>query len=440
MPPRFDTPLIVENLPTDERCNARLVSPLIYLARDGRRFDVPAGFCTDLASIPQLAQALIGKWERHAPAAVLHDWLYVTQPMPRRDADWLFAEALFAAGVPTWKRAAMWLAVRAGGGRAWRRNRQAIGDPVMPIFTREALERFAPRPRDPRKAAVWEGYVGALVEHGDALCAEFGIDEPLEVQHLMARAKAENNFEILWESGAYTADGILNTFGIGRHSAKVTAAEAHRIADLPVEERTKVLFERVYGVTGNPGKARELGNREPGDGWRYRGFGLLQTTGREDHEKYLAGETTYYAAVRAAFVEWDKKGCNEMARRDDVKAVCKAINGGYNGLEHQRAALAQAKRVWRVLPGSSAPPPPKTMFESTTARAAEFIGAGGSINTATEVSTAMAKIASSGRAFSIDEFVWALVQSPGFWIGVSAILGAAYIWLERRSKLIRFGI
>lgn len=312
----------------------------------------------------------------------------------------------------------------------------------MPIFTREALERFAPRPRDPRRAAVWDGYVGALVEHGDALAAEFGIDEPLEVQHLMARAKAENNFEILWESGAYTADGILKHFGIGRHSAKVTAAEAHRIADLPVEERTKVLFERVYGL-GNPGKARELGNREPGDGWRYRGFGLLQTTGREDHEKYLAGETTYYAAVRAAFVEWDKKGCNEMARRDDVKAVCKAINGGYNGLEHQRAALAQAKRVWRVLPGGDVPAPPANMAASTTGNMAVTLGTGGTAVAATELSGAFSKVAASGQGFSFEAFALALVSSPTFWIGAFGLLtlvGSAYIWLERRRKLVVHGV
>ena len=266
----------------------------------------------------------------------------------------------------------------------------------MPIFTREALERFAPRPRDPRKAEIWDGYVSALVEHGDDLCAEFSIDEALEVQHLMARAKPETNFEILWESGAYTADGILRVFGVGRHSAKITPAEAHRIAELPVAERTKVLFERVYGVTGNPGKARELGNTEPGDGWRYRGFGLLQTTGRGDHEKYLKGETTFYAAVRAAFIEWDKKGCNEMARRDDVKAVCKAINGGYNGLADQREALARAKRVWPVLPGSDRPPP-ATMAQSTTGNTALALGTGGSVTTANEVSMAKAKVAATGR-------------------------------------------
>jgi hypothetical protein len=52
-----------------------------------------------------------------------------------------------------------------------------------------------------------------------------------------------------------SAARISEIFGVGRHSAKVTAAEAKRIAALPVAQRGPVLFNRVYGV-GNPTKMR----------------------------------------------------------------------------------------------------------------------------------------------------------------------------------------
>ena len=303
----------------------------------------------------------------------------------------------------------------------------------MPIFTRDKLAKFAPRPREAAKAQIWDGYADALCEHGDALCAEFGIDEALELQHFMARVGHEcDGFMLIWENMHYRAERIMEVFGEGRHSAGVSSSEARYLAG-----NDQALAERVYGL-GNPRKARELGNREPGDGYRYRGFGPMQTTGRADHEKYLGGDTSYRAALRAAFAEWDKKDCNEPARRDDAKTICKRINGGYNGLDDQRVRLTRAKRVWPVMPTDPVQPP-ETMLASTTGNTAIALGTGGTVSTATEVSTAMAKVAAGG-SFSLSSFLMALASSPTFWVGVFTVAGAAYVWLERRRKLVNHGI
>lgn len=82
---------------------------------------VPAGFETDLASVPRIVRGLIpasGPWQR---AAVLHDYVYATRPAgwTRADADRLFLEAMEAAGVNWPTRHAMWLAVRIGGWKGW---------------------------------------------------------------------------------------------------------------------------------------------------------------------------------------------------------------------------------------------------------------------------------------------------------------------------------
>ena len=272
---------------------------------------------------------------------------------------------------------------------------------------------------------------------GAVLFREHGIDQACELQHFIAQAAHETGgFTILWESGAYSAQQILNIFGVGKHSAKVSVREANDIAALPVGERTEVLFERVYGL-GNPAKARELGNVDEGDGWKYRGFGILQTTGRRDHEKYLAGETTPIAALRAALKEWDAKGCNELAAADDIKRITKKINGGYNGLDDRRDYLVKAKRFIRSLPAEYVPP--SSMATSTTGNTAIALGTGGGVTTATEVSTAMAKVAATGR-FSATAFLMALASSPTFWIGLFTVAGAVYVWLERRRKLILKGV
>lgn len=80
-------------------------------------------------------------------------------------------------------------------------------------------------------------------------------------------------------------------------------------------------------------------------------------------------------------------------------------------------------------------PDPETMWQSTTARASEAVGAGGTVNTAMEVSSAVAKVSAKGAGWSAAEFLVALASSPGFWIGLFSVVAAAYIWLERMRKL-----
>lgn len=221
-------------------------------------------------------------------------------------------------------------------------------------ITRTALAELAPRPTGQTKGTIWDEYVDAIVEHGPELCDEYDIDTRLEWCHFVAQIAHESGgFTILWESGAYSESQIMRIFGVGKHSAKVTQAEAREIAALPVTERTEVLFERVYGLP-NPRKARELGNTEPGDGWRYRGFGLIQVTGKADHQRYLEGDHSPFGALRAAFREWHRKGCNKHATRDDIERVTKLINGGHNGLADRKRYLALAKRIWKHMP--DAPP------------------------------------------------------------------------------------
>ena len=235
------------------------------------------------------------------------------------------------------------------------------------MLTRKDLERFAPRPRDAGRAAIWEGYIGAFIERGEEFCAEFGIDEQLELVHCLAQMAHETGgFTILWESGAYSAQRIMEIFGVGRHSARVTEAEAERIGALHGEDRAKALFERVYGL-GNPSKAKELGNTEPGDGYRYRGCGPNQLTGRRDHERLLHGDYSYPSILRGSFSEFVEKGCLPLAMNDDIKQITRLINGGYNGLASRREWLAKSKKVWPKFPGDTPHKPPeqqKTMVTS----------------------------------------------------------------------------
>lgn len=214
-------------------------------------------------------------------------------------------------------------------------------------ITRAELDRFCPRPKGGTRAETWDGYAHAL-ENAGPMFRVAGVTESLELCHIMAQwAQETGGFTVLWESGAYSAQGIMNTFGKGRHSAAVTWDEANEIAALPNrgDERAFALFERVYGV-GNPHKVAELGNDEPGDGYKYRGFGIQQITGKRDHIAYLGGDYSPMNSIRAALQEWAKKNCRAPALADNCTLVTRKINGGENGLAERKLYLKQAKVIW----------------------------------------------------------------------------------------------
>lgn len=104
----------------------------------GDLITVPAGFVTDLASIPRWGWILLppdGPWVK---AAIVHDFLYATSgtaqwkrrrdgraradPYTRAEADDVFKEALQNRGVDRLRRLILWAAVRLGGGRGWGRD------------------------------------------------------------------------------------------------------------------------------------------------------------------------------------------------------------------------------------------------------------------------------------------------------------------------------
>lgn len=92
---------------------------VIFADLTGKRFIVPQGFITDLASIPFFLRGVFNVNGLSREPAVLHDWLYCVQYTTRAEADALFLEALKGCGVGWATRYGMYLAVRAGGWMYW---------------------------------------------------------------------------------------------------------------------------------------------------------------------------------------------------------------------------------------------------------------------------------------------------------------------------------
>ncbi len=205
--------------------------------------------------------------------------------------------------------------------------------------------------------------INAIAKVAPAVLSEFDIDDPLVVAHLMAQISHENGGgTIIRENMNYSAPRMLEIFGVGHHSAKVTPAEAERIQHKPKE-----IAERVYGL-GNPKKAKELGNTKVGDGYRFRGGGDLQLTGGDSYRRVgdLIGVDLYNKpeqlddpaiSFRCAAAEFVKLNCVKPALDDDVEMVTKRVNGGYNGLAERKVWLRKWKAALAEIPTPAEPPP-----------------------------------------------------------------------------------
>ena len=97
-----------------------LAVPLIYQSDvAGATITVPAGFQTDLASVPRLPLVFLLAGDCAREAAVVHDYLYTSHQVDRVTADAVLREASAVTGVPAWRRWLMWAGVRLGGARHW---------------------------------------------------------------------------------------------------------------------------------------------------------------------------------------------------------------------------------------------------------------------------------------------------------------------------------
>jgi putative chitinase len=199
-------------------------------------------------------------------------------------------------------------------------------------------------------------------DQGDPLPKQCGVGTPLRLAHFLAQVLHETgNLTIEWESGSYSAERLLEIFGVGHHSAAITPAEASQLA-----RRPEAIFERVYGL-GNPSKARELGNINPGDGFKYRGGGILQTTGRANYRRMgqkcgvdfeAQPELVISAehALKPALAEWSENNLNAAADRDDIVTVTRRINGGLIGINERAGLLAKLKPLIQSVEFADASP------------------------------------------------------------------------------------
>lgn len=193
------------------------------------------------------------------------------------------------------------------------------------------------------RAAV-QAITGDADRWTDALnnaCIRWDISSPARVTMFLAQCGHESGgFRSLVEELNYGAAGLRATW-----PTRFSAADA-----LAMERQPERIAERAYG--GRMGNGPE----GSGDGYRYRGRGIIQLTGRENYQR--AGEAIGldfvaepelverpdWAAATAGWF-WATHGCNAFADAGDFLAITKRINGGTNGLADRQAWLAKVQSI-----------------------------------------------------------------------------------------------
>lgn len=214
----------------------------------------------------------------------------------------------------------------------------------MPIaLSLPLLQQLAPNARSSYREAAANAQP-VLDRHGIT-------QNKLRLAHFLA--------QILHESGALT----LQVENMNYSAARLPAVWPKRFKPLgPLDpaafaNNPEKLANEVYGG--------RMGNTRPGDGFRYRGRGLMQLTGRESYREatrivrgfspeapdFEAEPDLVFSAAWAlpiAAAEWEAKGCNPLADQDQITLVTQRINGGQVGIASRREWLLRVRALLKI--------------------------------------------------------------------------------------------
>ena len=165
---------------------------------------------------------------------------------------------------------------------------------------------------------------------------KFGINTSLRMAHFLSQVAHESgNFKFVTENLNYSAQGLKKTFS--KYFKQPGLAEAYA-------RKPELIASRVY--------ANRMGNNGEGsrDGWKFRGRGYLQLTGKDIYERFNEFVeddvvtnpelvATKYPLLSAAWF-FHTNNINKVSDRgatnDTVRRVTRVVNGGYNGLEDRQ--------------------------------------------------------------------------------------------------------
>lgn len=218
------------------------------------------------------------------------------------------------------------------------------------MLTQAILKKVFPKAKTPKK----------LFDAMDELFPKYSVDTPERIAGFLAQCGHESGgFRFVEENLNYSAKALDSVFGKyfknGGRSAKEYARKPEKIANV------------VYGNRmGN-------GDEDSGDGWKFKGRGYIQLTGKSNYTAFAESVDmnlddcieylkTPMGALESALWFWNTNKLNKYCDKHDVKGMTKRVNGGYNGLQDREEKW---EKVLELLGGASAEPVEETPARNT---------------------------------------------------------------------------
>ena len=205
----------------------------------------------------------------------------------------------------------------------------------MTPITQEQLQQLIPRNK---YTSYWLGVINQLFP-------DYEINTPLRQAAWIAQCAHESaEFTVLQENLNYRWQSLRKVFP----KYFPTDELAQQYAGKP--NKQEAIANRVY--------ANRMGNgdEQSGDGFRYRGRGLIQLTGKDNYtwfahsieikpEEAADYLETFEGAAQSACWFWETNGLNRWADQGDILTLTKRINGGTIGIEDRKKHYQHALHV-----------------------------------------------------------------------------------------------
>jgi putative chitinase len=191
------------------------------------------------------------------------------------------------------------------------------------MITLEQLNEAFPDATEEDVAKYYNGFIQVF--------EDYEINTPKRQAAFIAQVAHESGqLRHVVENLNYSAQGLMKIFK--KYFTTQTAAQYAR--------QPEKIANRVYG--------NRMGNgpESSGEGWMFRGRGLIQLTGKSNYSEFaedmemsleeaIAYLETPEGAVESAAWFWNKRNLNSLADRGDIVTMTKRINGGTNGLQER---------------------------------------------------------------------------------------------------------
>ena len=177
------------------------------------------------------------------------------------------------------------------------------------------------------------------------LLPDYEINTPQRIAAFIAQCAHESgNFVFLSENLNYKAESLVKIFS--KYFKDIGTAKQYE--KQPAKIANKIYADRM----GN-------GNEASGEGFKYRGRGLIQLTGKTNYTWFAASLEitpeeaaeymgTFEGAAQSACWFWETNKLNQWADKGDIEKMTKIINGGTIGLEDRKKHYAHALHVLGV--------------------------------------------------------------------------------------------